>query len=544
MSTGILHHTAKILYGHGKEGKFILLKSVSFSVIFTAAFYFLFFLVSSFIEDATLFKLLIVSALALAFGLGGMFIRISDVEPTIRNVVRFFSFLLLFYLIVERPDFTLVHEDGQSLIVFVNVSYFLALALALLSAWRPSFLLYVSLYLVMTRAAADEISGYILSTLDIRSMMQMAGFYSVVAVTSVGAFGLNRLGDGWKNVKPYIPANLLFAGFAIHFQFYFWSGIGKLTLDPYPWTWIFENPTEVHILGGLMNGLTPVATFPAVAQAIYDLYEQTAVFGNIAVVIVQCGAIFAVLRLFLMRFLVVVYDIFHVMLYLTFGLFFWPWLFNNAAVLVGLHGKTEKDVGLAPRLTFVFVVLLGLFPFLGNASRLAWFDYTEIKHSRLEVQLRDGETWIKVPVSFFMSHSYAISHAYYARAAEEGHYPPREGGGGVERARLAGSCPPIQPLNRYEAAEDRAARLHVLESFVRAHHAKMIQRAETFGHINFYFRSHHHPSNPLVYEEFNAIDLRDVVRYRVLTRSICPALVDAVYTETILAESSHEFDVE
>ena len=47
--------------------------------------------------------------------------------------------------------------------------------------------------------------------------------------------------------------------------------------------------------------------------------------------------------------------------------------------------------------------------------------------------------------------------------------------------------------------------------FVRAHHEKMLERQAFLGPLSYYFHLHHHPSNPMLYPEFNSLKLQDIV---------------------------------
>jgi hypothetical protein len=42
-----------------------------------------------------------------------------------------------------------------------------------------------------------------------------------------------------------------------------------------------------------------------------------------------------------------------------------------------------------------------------------------------------------------------------------------------------------------------------------------------WGPVSYYFRSHHHPSNPLLYPQFNELDLGKVTAYDLVVVSEC-----------------------
>jgi hypothetical protein len=53
---------------------------------------------------------------------------------------------------------------------------------------------------------------------------------------------------------------------------------------------------------------------------------------------------------------------------------------------------------------------------------------------------------------------------------------------------------------------------------------------------NFYLRSHHHPSNPWLYETFNETDLSKIERYRVVTQSVCLSMSDGRLKERVIKQ--------
>ena len=149
-------------------------------------------------------------------------------------------------------------------------------------------------------------------------------------------------------------------------------------------------------------------------------------------------------------------------------------------------------------------------------------------------------------MSYFLSHSYAISHGYVDRAVTQGHYLPTIWGSAYiyERQRTSGTCPEPHNIEKVESQTTQADRLARVGDFLRAHHRKMVQRVDEDGHYNFYLRSHHHPSNPWMHERFNDLDIRKIKRYRLLTQSVCMAISDGRPVERIIKEDAVTFDID
>jgi hypothetical protein len=155
---------------------------------------------------------------------------------------------------------------------------------------------------------------------------------------------------------------------------------------------------------------------------------------------------------------------------------------------------------------------------------------------------------VKAPSAFFLSHSYSVSHQHMAPQAEPGHYEHTmlASARHIDRNDASGQCadPASFPVRgEVETPDRRQARLDWTQRFLIAHHAKMQAREAAFGRNNFYFRSHHHPSNPFLYPQFNALSVTEIVGYRMVIESACYGLEDGHVTKRVLARTSEYFSV-
>jgi hypothetical protein len=333
---------------------------------------------------------------------------------------------------------------------------------------------------------------------------------------------------------------LAFTAFGFHLGNYFWSGIAKLALGPHLWTWVWENQTQNLMVVALAKGVLPSGAFPLLTQLMFDGFGSLAKLSNLLVVAVQLFAIIAALRT---RWLIVsalAYDAFHIGIYIFGGLFFWPWIWNNGSIIVAVRGGT---FGWLPKICCIISILAGYSYWLGGSARLAWFDVLDIKIGKIQVEDSQGN-WLDVPVSFFLSHSYSISHAHYVVANEPGHYPPSLWAAvtDYDRQVRSGKCDTPKDIAKPESTEERAVRLQKLAAFIRAHHKKMLEN--TVWPLGFYVRSHHHPSNAWLYHDFNRLDLSTVKRYRVVVQSVCLNLVEGRVTEHELKRDEIHVDVQ
>jgi hypothetical protein len=98
-------------------------------------------------------------------------------------------------------------------------------------------------------------------------------------------------------------------------------------------------------------------------------------------------------------------------------------------------------------------------------------------------------------------------------------------------------------VRRETTAKARAERLEPVGRFIRAHHDKMLEREAWAGRYSYYFRSHHHPSNPYLASAFSALDLKDVTHYNLVIESVCHALKDGKVVKRVVARPEDSFNV-
>jgi hypothetical protein len=459
---------------------------------------------------------------------------------------------ILAVLIFDPPDFTLANNAYSHLAGYVDVGYWVAVPAAALSIWRPSFLYFAALYLIWTRCAVDKISNFTIGPLDIKYMVDMAQFLAISAcgITMLRIYaerGRARCGfDPLRRLDlNQLAFCLAFIAIGFHLGNYFWSGVAKLQLGPKPWSWAVENQTQNLMLGALKRGVLPSGAVPWLTQGLFDSFGTVAPLLNIIVLVTQLFAVVAVLRVSWLRIASWAYDGLHIGIYILGGLFFWPWIWNNLSIVLAVRRRSDREIGWAPKLCCIITILLGLSSRLGDSATLAWWDVRDIKMPMIQAQAEDG-AWVDVPVSYFLSHSYAISHGYVDLAKTQGHFLPTIWGSAYayDRVRTSGTCPEPPYIEEPESQSARAERLKRVGAFIRAHHRELLRRVDQNGHYNFYLRSHHTPSNPWMYERFSDMDIRKIRRYRLLTQSVCMSMLDGRLIQRVIKEDATTFDID
>jgi hypothetical protein len=295
------------------------------------------------------------------------------------------------------------------------------------------------------------------------------------------------------------------------------------------------------------KGALPIGHLPWLVQPVYDVMQVLVVPLNLAIVGAQLFALVCVFRLSWLKIASILYDLLHIGIYVLGGLFFWPWIWNNFTILIAATVQ-KKPIALSAKAVCVFTILLLGFPQLGvhGAAWLAWFDVVDARQTYFEAVTEDGGHY-RVPSSFFLSHSYSVSHRVMDRVPHPGQYASTQWASTKDYQRFltSGSCPPPPPVDprTLETEKQHAARLERIGRFIRAHHAKMLEREAWLGSGSYYFRLHHHPSNPFLFTRWNGIKLDQVIGYNLVVESVCHRLSEGHVEKTVVGHIEDFFSV-
>lgn len=492
--------------------------------------------------------------------LAACFYRVEyrKVPGTLATITRGCIAAVVFSLIVEPPVLTLVNPEKAGAAAYVEWAWIPAIFLGALAVWRmPSFAIPAAFFAVSIRYLTDDVSLFHISLLDIRYVVETAMFGAgMLCLIWLADSMADRARQGerptsgglaafWDHNRTGIINASAMIAIGFHLGNYFWSGVAKVALDGGPLSWVLENPTHHGIINAIERGSLPSAAWPWVTDLLFRGLGAIAVPLNALVLVAQLASILLVFRIRWLLWLTYFYDVFHVGIYVFGGLLFWPWIWNNLAIVAALRRYRDHAIGLTPMLAAVAGILLGGSSKLGDAARLAWYEVTDIRSVQIEAETADRRR-VTVPPSFFMSHSYSVTQGALGVAMGPDHYGHTLWGSthSYDRFRRDGTCPSPgagRPDGAMTARE--RAQLKRVRRFLVAHHAKMLGRAKRLGHLNFYLRGHHHPSNPALFRDFNALDLKDVNRYLVVTESVCLRLENGELKRTVVNRTEYPIDV-
>ncbi len=483
-------------------------------------------------------------AAAFAFALFFVKTRYNDFSSLLKACLRASAVGLLVLLIIEAPDYSLGRPEAARALAYINDAYPFALVFAAAGVFRPSFVIPTVIYLTSTRHFVGEISGLPMSFLDIRYMLDMALYLALfgIAVVKIG-----------PRVHPWLAAperqaEIVGVGMGLHLANYFWSGIAKLEVGPTPWYWMMENATYNQIPYTIESGILPIGHIPWLSQFAYDFLAFFNTPLNAVIVFVQLFAILCVLKVSWLKVTSILFDLLHIGIYVFGGLFFWPWIWNNLTIWWAARSQKKQGLAQQTKVACITAILLGA-PFLNinPAAWLAWFDVADARQIRFEAVTEDGRS-VRVPSAFFANHSYSVSHGYMGHQGIEGQYDGTQlaSTDSLERNELSGTCTPpsaLTPERALETEDERLARQETLGRFLAFHHDKMATREAAVGRGTWYLQAHHHPSNPFLYEEFNALSLNNVIGYNLVLESVCHSLKDGRVEKKVLARTTEFYDV-
>ena len=451
--------------------------------------------------------------------------------------MRASSVFLVFYFVIEPFD---VPRAGlpadHPAILFHQAGRWIGLFFAIAGFWRPSAVFAAAMVLWMVRDLQTAVTGFYFSTLDIRNVAEVISFVAGGLVLLAAARTrpeAQRLLDLDDHVVERAGLILFAVGVGGHLGNYFYSAVAKLVLDGGVFSWVFGNHLYDGMVGSVERGTLPVAAWPWLTQLFYDgvkLFNYPMLwFGFLA----QFAAIVAPLRRRWVILITVVYDVFHVIVYVAFGLLFWKWIALNAIILSTLMVVRDDQWTRSARYACLAFVLAGA-PFFKTAT-LAWYDASNFVSVYFEAETEDGER-VRIPPAYFNSASYQISQGRLYAPPDIGHFNFNIWGSvlSIEDLRAARAC---SPPERNEPFPERYGPLSAISRYIETHHANVLRRVGDDGTYNYYLLPHHHVPSFGIDDPFYDLDKRTISSYVYVVESVCLGLEDGRLQRDVLKRS-------
>lgn len=477
--------------------------------------------------------LALIPAPALAF----IHVRYATFEKFMEVFSKAGALFVAFYFATE--PFAIPHAvlgEGHPAVALQQYGRWLGLALGVAAWFRPAALYAGAILLWFMRDLNGPITGFYYSNLDIRNVTEVLVFAGA-GFTLLGASmqwsWLRRLTGVDAFVMQRAALLILAIGVGGHFGNYFYSALAKLVLDGGIFSWIFDNRLYDGLPGAMEKGTFPFAFSPALTQFTYESVKALNLPMHLFSFAAQFAAIIAIFRKRWIMALTVVYDLFHIVVYLTFGLIFWKWIALNAIILATLATVPDSWWTRSVQIAGAAAVLFGAIFF--RTATLAWYDSPGFLSGFFEVELQDGER-VRVPNAYFHSASYQVSQGRIYGPPGREHFNFSIWGSVLHHKDLMSGRDCEIPA-RNEPAPALYGPVETIADYVRAHHDYTARKAGPDGVFRPGFYFHHHMPSPFVKTGFEKVKVSDIKRYLYVVESVCLGLENGRLTRDIKART-------
>jgi hypothetical protein len=480
-----------------------------------------------------------------AFAAAGAFagIRHAEIPALLRPLLRGIAGVVLVQVAFDgtalfyAPAYMTAGAPG----VFFEAGSAIGIAAGLLALWRPSFAVPLLFHYVMFRHQMNLVSGVAVSETDYLSMLDIGEFVVLGSLATVLATRpgiVERMPIRVNGIVLRDSACALIWAWAVgaHLGNYFVSGWTKVqTGDGNPLFWLLHNPTQTSILIGLERGDNPLAAWPWLVQLSWNAIIKGGAALNLFVLGLQLAAPLAILRRRVLMAFTLLFDLFHVAVYMTLGALFTFWIAVN--ILIYLSAKRISNKALTPAMQAMTIVAVMTAHFMFYTSHLGWLDGAKLASPSVMAETRDGRI-VPVPSVFFGILSYSI--AQTAMYVPDDNFPMRLGGNTYNPTdwRDAQSCGP-----QIAHHQDTGVTLATVENMVRQTDAAMRRHPFVKDENLFYAYPHHMFANPLMFSAFNALSMADIVRYHYVVESVCLGLHDGRLVRDVRKRTDFPIDV-
>jgi hypothetical protein len=437
---------------------------------------------------------------------------------------------------------------GQGSVLYFRYAAILGVMAGVVALWRPSFLAPLFLYYVGWRELIGTISGIHVVDTDYLGMIDVGyfgtlGVFVVICLTSPWAIErfpfLRSLLLGLEDTEAVRTRtfNLIWAcAVGAHLGSYLWSGITKIHVGgDHPLTWVLENPTQTAIVLGLERGDNPLATWPGLLQSVWDGIIGSQPFLNIFVFGTQLLSPLAGLSVPILSAFCLLFDAFHVGVYMTLGALFFFWIAMNLVIVAAAATFRREGFTPAMKIVMALTTLFGHYVFYTN--HLGWLDTAKLDSPQFYAVTRDNRQ-ILVPSNYFGVYSYTIAQA--AMYIPDGHFKFRLAGNAMDPVswKDGTSCNPQVVQHQDTGVTLDAVKQMVIDTdqLMRTH--PMVKNDNLY-----YFSPHHMLPNPWVFTDFNNLKIDDIVAYEYTMDSVCLTLKDGRLDRDVHKHSTFRIDL-
>ena len=485
--------------------------------------------------------------------LGGIRLSYSLATPAYRILTRSVIAFALFYVVTSHVPIVEAVIAGDALADFeLNLLWAIAAACGVIGFFRPSFGLVPLLYIPWQKHQLTHVMGLPIGWMDHFTLIE-TGSYLILGYLVFGALArawptLAPTYDGSRTGRagpqqltqssPHPVDALVLAAIALHFGNYFYAGLIKATLGDGPLHWILHNPTELLVLAAWDNSVLPISFDDRLPAFTYELLSHIRVFTNLFTIGAQLLAVMAIIRIRWAIWITVFYDILHVIIFLTTGIFFWKFIILNLAIVAALSSMGGPSFPRRWKEILASFVVCSPYIFHIMPS-FAWLDTRSVNEVRFYAVAEDGKEY-RVPSNYFLGASITLAQNRLVWPADES-FPTQTWGttrdSAVARRGLACDWP--QDPGRWHVPFQ--APKWAIEKFVRLNHLQILSMTDDNGFVDYDLFPHHIFSTPWGFEDFKKLDKRLIRSYRYESEAVCLGYKDGTVTRKRMHYST--FDI-
>jgi hypothetical protein len=486
-------------------------------------------------KDIAFFSIYLNTSLCILVGIAFFHIRASELPKPYTAVLRTSILVFTVYWVFSYCGLPLNTSDTY--LVFEPLRW-LTIVCGVIAFFRPSFGLLPFLYTTWSKRLYSQQIGISISNTDYAPVMEI-GFLLVLGVLVYQL--LNRSGNFFQTPKASIESTqetdisplmvMLYFGIAAHFANYFFSGMQKYWLDHSWIAWVLENKTHYLVLSSKLYGSLPISKLLDAFPNLYQWITVTTPAINIVTFVGQLAAIVAILRFRWITLLTIIFDLFHVGVFILSGIFFWKWMLFNLSIAWSSRSLKAVKIPLVYKITAVIIMLMASKVFF--TARLGWYDTSAPVHISVQAITKDNKVY-DVPSNYFLGTSITVAQDRIGWPIH-GHFPTKSFGTTktLKDMQLANNCSFPLPNNAGFSEQG----FNTFQDYIRRHHRFILSQVDAKGLFNYDLYPHHIWSNPAEYTSFKQLDKRNITGYQLVAESVCLGFDSGQMTKRVLAKS-------
>jgi hypothetical protein len=499
------------------------------------------------------YRVYFVYAVVAAVVIGGSRISFASTTPSFRILTRSIVAFALFYIVTSHIPIAdaLVHDKPLTRFELDQL-WMIAAGCGVIGFFRPSFGLVPLLYILWQKQQLTYVFAAPIEWMDYFTLVETGSFlilgcllhalFRKVGMSSPAEADddtpARTKTDRWTGSLHPINVLVLFA-VALHFGNYFYAGLIKTTLGDSPIDWFLHNRTELLVLAGWDNRVLPVSFRDGLPGLTYEAISNVRVVTNLITISIQLLAVVAIVRIRWAILITLSYDVLHLVIFVTTGIFFWKFILLNLAIVAALTLLATHDIPKKLKYALASAVVGSAFIFHILPS-FAWLDTPSMNQVRLYAVTGDGTSY-RVPSSYFLGTSVNFAQNRWVWPAR-GPFPTETWGTTRDNA-------VAEAARRCDWGGDSEGRLKPsfdlarsrIEEVVRRNHVQILSMADGNGRVDYDLFPHHIFSMPWYFEDFKKLDKRRIVAYRYESEAACLGYDNGRLTKQVKFRST--FDI-